>query len=291
MAPSTSAKPTIVLIHGGWQVPASYAKLTGALRRAGYEVHVPRHPSTNGSRPPNADLATDSAQTRAYVERVVEAGRTVVAVMHSYGGQVGTKALASNQGTGSGKGDGLGEGLGVEARAARGLPGGVSQLIYVCAFSLPEGRSMVDKVREFGHEALLPLAFDFAADDSCVHRDPKKLLVGDGVSRGWGEEDEAAVDAFVDTMVHWNGRCMYQGVSRCAWREISTAYVYTSADMTVPLDYQKSMVAAMEAEGRTVQTVELAAGHCPSSSWTPSTGLSKAKIDCGLFTAWIWIRA
>ena len=34
--------------------------------------------------------------------------------------------------------------------------------------------------------------------------------------------------------------------------------------MTVPLDYQKSMVATMEAEGLTVKTAEVATGHCPN---------------------------
>ncbi|KAH7316776.1 hypothetical protein B0I35DRAFT_433983 [Stachybotrys elegans] len=46
--------------HGGWHVSASYENLVTALRAAGFEVHVPRHPSTNSSRPPNADLSTDS---------------------------------------------------------------------------------------------------------------------------------------------------------------------------------------------------------------------------------------
>ena len=119
---------------------------------------------------------------------------------------------------------------------------------------------MVDKVREFGHEHLLPLAIDFADDESCVHRDPGKLLVGEGAA------EEGERDAYMAALVRWNGRCMYQGVmgAPCAWREIPVAYVYATADMTVPLDYQKSMVAAMEAEGREVRTVEVAAGHCPN---------------------------
>lgn len=40
-----STKPVIVIISGGWHVPASYAKLTKALEAAGFEVHVPLLPS------------------------------------------------------------------------------------------------------------------------------------------------------------------------------------------------------------------------------------------------------
>lgn len=64
---STPNKPTIVIIGGGWHKPVTYSKLTKALEAAGYEVHVPSHPSMNESRPPNSDLATDTANTREYV--------------------------------------------------------------------------------------------------------------------------------------------------------------------------------------------------------------------------------
>lgn len=56
---AATTKPTLLIVHGGWHVPDSYSKLTGALRAAGFEVHIPRHLSMNQSRPPNADLASD----------------------------------------------------------------------------------------------------------------------------------------------------------------------------------------------------------------------------------------
>ena len=183
---------------------------------------------------------------RAYVESLVDAGHGVIAIMHSYGGQVGTNALY---------------GLGLRDRTQHGKSGGVIHLIYMCAFALPEGGSMVGKVKEFGHEHLLPLAFDFADDDSCVNRDPKTLLVGPGI-----EVDVA--EAYVSSLVRWNGKSMYQAITHCSWREIPVTYIYTSRDMTVPLDYQKSMVERMQAEGRMVHTFQLATGHCPNLTMT-----------------------
>ncbi len=241
-------KPTLVLVHGGWHIPSTYTKFTRSLRSAGYEVHVPRLPSMNETRPPNTDLATDTALIRGYVESLVDAGRTVIVIMHSYGGQVGTNALYN---------------LGLNNRKQNedGQSGGVVHLIYMCAFALPEGGSMVGKVKEFGHEHLLPLAFDFADDDSCVNRDPKTLLVGPGV-------DDAEVETYVSSLVRWNGKSMYQAVEHCAWREIPVTYIYTTQDMTVPWDYQKSMVERMQAEGQAVHTFELATGHCPNLTMT-----------------------
>ena len=243
-----AVKPTIVLIHGGWHIPSTYSKFTNSLKSAGYEVHVPRLPSMNEARPPNTDLTTDTELIRGYVESLVDAGRSIIAIMHSYGGQVGTNALY---------------GLGLKSRSQSGesLSGGVIQLIYMCAFALPEGGSMVGKVKEFGHEHLLPLAFDFDDDDSCLNRDPKTLLIGPGA-------DDVEVDAYVASLVRWNGKSMYQEITNCAWRDIPVTYIYTSQDMTVPLDYQKSMVEGMQAEGQVVHTFELATGHCPNLTMT-----------------------
>ncbi len=146
---------------------------------------------------------------------MVRAGRTVVAIMHSYGGQVGSDALV---------------GMGLESRAKQGLPGGVSRLIYMAPFAVPEGTSMMDKVEEFGYIDLVPLAFDLAEDDTCINRDPKKLLIGPGV-------DDAETDKYLNTLVRWNGKGMYLPIRHAAWREIPAAYIYITADMTVPYDY------------------------------------------------------
>ncbi|KAF4636522.1 hypothetical protein G7Y89_g1558 [Cudoniella acicularis] len=241
-----STKPTLVLISSRWHTPDSYSKFTDALKSADFDVHVPALPSVNRSRPPNADLATDTVLVREYVENLVNSGHIIVAIMHSYGGQVGTNAL---------------HGLGVESRAKQGKAGGVEHLIYMCASALTEGGAMIDKVKEFGHEYLMPLAFDFAEDDSCVSRDPKLLLIGPGC-------DDAEVEAYAASFQRWNGKCMYQPITHCAWREIPVTYIYTLQDMTLPLVYQKSMVEGLQAEGKKVATVELDTGHSPNLTMT-----------------------
>ena len=119
------------MISGAWHVPESYAKLKDALKKAGHEVEVPRLPSMNQARPPTANLASDTKFIRTLVKELVDEGRSVVALMHSYGGQVGTNALYGLQPDDKTK-------------------GGVSQLIYMSAFAQPEGWSMIDKVEEFG---------------------------------------------------------------------------------------------------------------------------------------------
>lgn len=248
-------KQIILIIGGGWHTPKSYSRLNTALETAGFEVHTPLHPSMNESRPPNADLNTDTDHIRSYTENLVQNGHKVIVLMHSYGGQVGTNAL---------------HGLGVEHRVQAGLTGGISSLIYMTACAVPEGKAMIDAVKHHGHEELMPLAFDFADDMSCVSRDPRTLLIG--ADSGFPNIE---IEEYISTLVRWNGQCMYQSLNteRAAWRDIPVTYIHTAKDMTIPLDYQKWFVEEMRKEGIKVQTATLETGHCPN--FTAADNVSK----------------
>ncbi|KAI1191192.1 alpha/beta-hydrolase [Nemania serpens] len=245
---AASDKQAILIVHGGWNTPQSYAKLTAALESSGFEVHISALPSVKDVRPPEGDLSSDTASIRDYAEQLVSGGRTIVALLHSYGGQVGSNAL---------------HGLGVEARSAQGLQGGILHLIYMTAYAVTEGTSMMDKAKEFGNMDFVPIAFDIAEDSSCLSNDPKTLLVSPGP-----EHDAEEVDEYLGTLKRWNAQCMYQAIQHAAWREIPVSFIYTTNDMTVPYTYQKSFVDTLVKEGREVRTFELATGHCPNFTAT-----------------------
>ncbi|KAG9188051.1 hypothetical protein G6011_01974 [Alternaria panax] len=178
---SLLATPTILIIPGSWHKPQSYTKLRHALTSAGFDVLVPELPSTNGFRPPDANLTTDTTHVRSVIEDLVKNGDEMIVVMHSYGGQIGTSTVS---------------GLGFRRRQEAGLNGGIRDLVYMSACAVSEGKSMMDMVRHFNHESLIPLAFDFADDMTCVSRDPKTLLLGadSGLS-------DAEVDEYVEMLV------------------------------------------------------------------------------------------
>lgn len=242
---STTDKPTILLITGAFHVPEGYGKLTSALEAAGFEVHCPRLLSNNGKRPPNADLADDTALIRSYASSLIRAGRHVLVIAHSYGGQVCSNSLY---------------GLGLEARSDQGLKGGVSQLVYMAAGAMVEGKSMMTWVEQHGHLDLMPVAFSFAdnEDGSGIVRDARLALVG-----AYPEEMEAEVDAYLKTLVYFNGKSMHLPIDRAAWREIPVAYIFTKNDMCLPLDYQKAYVEELKGAGCGVQTFELDTAHAP----------------------------
>lgn len=234
-------------------MPKGYARLATALEAAGYEVHVPRLPSNNGKRPPNADLADDTALIRGYVSSLIGAGRHALVIAHSYGGQVCSNSLY---------------GLGLEARSAQGLKGGVSQLIYMTASAMVEGKSMMTSVEKFGHMDLMPVVFSFSDNDdgSGIVRDARLAFVGP-----YPDDMEAEVDEYVKTLVYFNGKSMHDTVDHAAWREIPVAYILTKNEMSLPLDYQKAWVAEMESAGRKVQTFELDTPHAPHAPHLTAT--------------------
>lgn len=213
--------------------------------------HVPQLPSCNQVRPPNTDLYSDTTHIREVAESLIQSGRKVVAIAHSYGGQVCSNAL---------------HGLGVEARLCKNLDGGVSALIYMCSWALPEGSTALDKTEEFGNMDLIPLVFDVADDMTAVVRDPRIAFVDPGVS-------ESDAEVYLDTLVRWNFICVKQRIEHAAWREIPVKYIFTTADMMVPLHYQQSVVEGIEKAGVKVDTFELNIGHCP---WLSD---SKAVVD------------
>ncbi|PVH95004.1 alpha/beta-hydrolase [Periconia macrospinosa] len=247
-----STRPTIVIISGGWHIPASYTKLATLLETQGYQVFIPHLPSNNGARPPTAALAEDTTYIRDFVSDLIAKNHTIAVIMHSYGGQVGTNAL-----TGLPKAT---SSIMNNDDDDDGKKGGILHLIYLTAFAQRENRSMSDKVEEFGQSELMPLAFEFADDNTVISRDPKNLIVGPSSV----PDDE--VDEYVGTMVRWNAKCMYDRgrVEKAAWREFPVSYLYTTQDRVVPVEYQRSMVEEMRREGAKVRTYEVESGHCPN---------------------------
>jgi pimeloyl-ACP methyl ester carboxylesterase len=104
-ATNATAKPTIILVHGGWADGSSWGKVITTLKNAGHRVIAVQLPLHNSA----DDIAT--------VKRAIElAGGPVLLVGHSYGGFVITNAGSNNP--------------------------NVTGLVYVAAFAPDEGESL-----------------------------------------------------------------------------------------------------------------------------------------------------
>jgi hypothetical protein len=123
----------IVLVQGSFQIPLVYKKLSDGLNRNGYVTVHPELPSCSSTKDndfPSKTLDDDTRAVKKALEQlVVNEGRKVVVVMHSYGGLVGSNSIS--------------EELSFSHRKAAGRPGGVIHLFYFAAFVLDEHQSVL----------------------------------------------------------------------------------------------------------------------------------------------------
>jgi alpha-beta hydrolase superfamily lysophospholipase len=127
MSPS---KPTIVIVivPGAWQLISCFAPFAGLLKSKGFDTEVVDMPSVGGTQLPLTGLAEDIEAVRTVVQPLVEAGREVLLLTHSAGGVSGGGAV---------------KGLDARTRKEAGLPGGVVRVIYMAAFMVPKGSSLL----------------------------------------------------------------------------------------------------------------------------------------------------
>jgi alpha-beta hydrolase superfamily lysophospholipase len=123
-----SGKPVFVFVPGAWHVAATFDVVRDLMHKRGFETEAIATPSV-GASPPTKGLHADIEYTKAALKKLVDAGRQVVVVNHSYGGLVGAGAV---------------EGLGYAQRSKAGLSGGVIMSVWMAAFATPKGQSALD---------------------------------------------------------------------------------------------------------------------------------------------------
>lgn len=122
------SKPTIVIVPGAWQLPPAFDNIVKLLQEAGYPtVHVPL-PTVGGTKLPLAGLTDDVDAVRKVLVPIVEENKEVVVIGHSAGGISMSGAV---------------EGYDAGSRKAAGKSGGVVRCIFMTAFVLPKGQSLL----------------------------------------------------------------------------------------------------------------------------------------------------
>ena len=126
-------KPTILIIQDRFQTPAVYKDLVDRLVSLGYPTVHPLLPTCSDAQDPNFPFLTlldDATAVQSELVRLVEhEQKTVMVVMHGYGGMVGSEAVL--------------EDMSCNNRRRNGLSGGVIHLFFVCASLVGPGQSML----------------------------------------------------------------------------------------------------------------------------------------------------
>jgi pimeloyl-ACP methyl ester carboxylesterase len=205
--------PTIVLVHGAWHGSWSWEQVVPLLTEKGFAVRAVDLPSTGPDVEALGDLADDVATLRAVLDEI--AGPKVL-VGHSYGGLPVTEASA-------GRDD-------------------VLRLVYVCAFLLDVGVSLLDAA---GGEP--PAFWQISAD-------------GRWMTPGQPEQVFYA-DCPPDVTAAAVARLTPQSMSACTsplraagWKTIPTTYVVADADAGLPAAVQELMAAGKAEDVRHIDS-------------------------------------
>jgi hypothetical protein len=121
--PSTRL-PTVAIIAGAWQNPDNYAPLRDAFTKLGYDSVCQAPPSTRHG---DTDLKADIKFVRDEVLLpLVNSGKEVVVVLHSFAGVYGGGALKD---------------LSKTQCAQMGKAGGITAVVYIAGPCVPSGMS------------------------------------------------------------------------------------------------------------------------------------------------------
>ncbi|KAI0861115.1 Alpha/beta hydrolase fold-1 [Xylaria cubensis] len=239
MAKPPSSQPVIVLIPGAWHLPDAWNKVKSQLEVAGYEVYTPRLPTVVGPEPVNYSWRVDVAVVHDIVIPLFNEGRQAVIVGHSYGGIVATASVKDQS---------------IADRQSRGLQGGFSAVVYICAFPVVErGDSLLSTIHgKYGKWITANQLLDKNA--------PSSIQVIRGLEPFYNDIPPDEAKKWCEKLLNQSQRSCEEPVDFCANDiKIPMTYLLCEEDKAVPIKLQEYMAAAIPA----IKTRRCGAGHSP----------------------------
>jgi pimeloyl-ACP methyl ester carboxylesterase len=204
--------PTLVLVHGAWHGPWCWQPLVDELPDV--DVVTVALPSSGPDPQSLGDLTADADAVRTALAGVEG---PVVLVGHSYGGIPVTEAASADL--------------------------GVAHLVYLCAFQLDVGDSLVSSLGG----AVPPWQ---EVHPTHVRVTMPEAVFYNGVAQELTTQAVAAIGL-------QSTSSLTQPLSRAAWRELPSTYVVCEQDQAIPVEAQEAM------SGRAGTVLRLDTGHSP----------------------------
>ena len=204
---------SLLLVHGAWHGSWCWEPLRDALGDD-VRVHTVDLPSVGDDPAALGDLYADAAAVRGALQEV---DGPVVVVGHSYGGAVVTEAVTTDS--------------------------GVAHLVYLCAFQLDVGDSLLDTV---GGQA--PPWWDVREQVIGVIG-PERVFYN-------GVPDELTRDSVARVALQ-SRASVEQPLTNAGWRHTPSTYVVCEEDQAIPVFAQEAM------SSRAGEVLRLPSGHSP----------------------------
>lgn len=225
----------VVLIHGAWHGGWCFSALQSELDRRGvpsYAVDLPGH---GASTDPLGTFDDDVSAVRKVLHTMTERGLPApVLVGHSYGGAV------------------------ISAASGDGTP--VSSLIYLAAFALYAGESVLSAMSSFPkHDVALGAAIRVGEDGTSI------LDAAAARSALYGSCDDRSIDAAISRLSPQPMATMTRAVTTSGLGALPSLYVVCSQDRAVHPAHQKIMAT------RCSRAITLDTDHSPFLSMVSET--------------------
>ena len=124
-------KPTILIVPGGFTLPAVYSDEISHVESDGYTIQALHLPSVDYKTDVPGTMQDDAAFIASEISKHANEGKDVVLIAHSYGGLPATEST---------------KGLSKVERKREGKPGGLVRLAYISCLILPVGESDVSVI-------------------------------------------------------------------------------------------------------------------------------------------------
>jgi pimeloyl-ACP methyl ester carboxylesterase len=223
---ATSPKPTIVLVHGGWDNSTGWNAVVAKLQKSGFDVIAPANPLRS--------LASDAAYVSSVLDTIEG---PIVLVGHSYGGAVITNAALGHE--------------------------NVKALVYIAAFAPDVGESLFQLVTmnpgsQIGPATLITRPYPLPGGGEGTDL----YLTREGVRTAFAQDlPRKTTDLMFATQRPFSQEAFVEPSGTPAWKSIPSWYLVASDDHAIPPMTERFMATRAGA-----QTSEVYSSHVPQIS-------------------------
>jgi pimeloyl-ACP methyl ester carboxylesterase len=223
---ATSPKPTIVLVHGGWDNSTGWNAVVAKLQKSGFDVIAPANPLRS--------LGSDAAYVSSVLDTIEG---PIVLVGHSYGGAVITNAALGHE--------------------------NVKALVYIAAFAPDVGESLFQLVTmnpgsQIGPATLITRPYPLPGGGEGTDL----YLTREGVRTAFAQDlPRKTTDLMFATQRPFSQEAFVEPSGTPAWKSIPSWYLVASDDHAIPPMTQRFMATRAGA-----QTSEVYSSHVPQIS-------------------------
>ncbi|KUL84131.1 hypothetical protein ZTR_07198 [Talaromyces verruculosus] len=223
--------PTIVLIPGAWHTPEYYGQVIAILQAQGYPTTTVSLPSVGGL----STMLDDAAAIQDRVSRLADEGKKIILVMHSYGGMPGTESA---------------KGLAWRTRQAEGRSGGIVHLVYISAYLVKEGMSVIGMANGAEWPQFLRL------ENGMIFYDPSAA-----VQNLYNDfPDDQDPETWASKLRPQSAASFDGSLTYPAYRDIPTTYLLCEKDRSIPVEIQQVFVRNCDGD---IRLGSCQAGHSP----------------------------